>query len=155
MGQGQSRQSWCGLEKIQKLYQKIFSKDAHKAINEAMLCFPSLAIFAKFTNQPDAPPSILDTLQSGSGSSKSSDVHCLAAVTYCTDKQHSVLLWLATTNENAPKESVHHKWGNLGLSTYLLCMVIKQHTATDSSIEHSVLSIQVSIEAVTLYRFFQ
>ena len=140
------------LKQIQKLYQKIFSlRDEKQAIDEALLNSPSLAIFTHFTKNSDAGPSIFDS------TSKSGDVHCLAVVTYYTDmKQHSVLLWLATTNENAPTEIVHFKW-RTRLSTYLLCMVLKQHTWKDNSMDNSVLSVQVSTDPAGLHvsHFFQ
>jgi hypothetical protein len=83
----------------------------------------------------------------------------LAAVTYYTDlnNQDSVLLRLATTNEDAPRESIHVKWCNLGLSTYLLCMLLKQHTGRENSMDNSVLSVQVSTDPAELHasRFFQ
>jgi hypothetical protein len=161
-GRDKTDKAGLALKEIRKLYQKIFpSRDDHKkAIDEALLYSPSLAIFTRFTKDNDAGPSIFDSLESHDHArSKSGDVHCLAAVTYYTDMtmQDTVLLRLATTNVDAPRESVHVKWRNLGLSTYLLCMLLKQHTGRENSMDNSVLSVQVSTDPAELHasRFFQ
>ena len=110
-----------------------------------MKTLPFLAIFAQFTNDPHTSPELFDA------SSKSSDVHCLSAVTYYPDNSHSVIIWLATTNENAPTDSVHFKWRNLGLLTYLFCMVLKQHTQYENDMDKSVISVQVPIDPSKVY----
>ena len=116
-----------------------------------MKTLPSLAVFAQFTDDPHASPGLFNA------SSKSSDVHCLSAVTYYPDNSHSVIIWLATTNENAPTDSVHFKWWNLELLTYLFCMVLKQHAWYENDIDKSVISVQVLIDPSKVYlsRYFQ
>jgi hypothetical protein len=59
---------------------------------------------------------------------------------------HIQVLWLATTLEEPPIESVHVMWQKLGLGTYLLlCMLVKQHTGIgNGSLEDSVIILQAS-----------
>ena len=98
-GTNKSDKAGMALNKIQRLYQKFFkTREEKSAIEEAMKTLPSLANFAQFTKDPNTCPGLFDA------SSKSSDVHCLSAVTYYPENSHSVMLWLATTNENAPTE---------------------------------------------------
>ena len=140
------------LNQIRKLYGKFFkSSDDKLAIEEALKSLPSFAIFARFTKDSNTGQGLFDS------ASKSNSAHCLSAVMFFSDKQHSVMLWLATTNENAPTESIHFKWHNLGLSTYLLCMVLKQHTGYSNDMENSVISVQVPTHPAKLdvSRYFQ
>lgn len=72
-----------------------------------------------------------------------SSLHCLAAVNYFQDDTKTQVLWLATTLEAPPVDSIHVVWQKHGLATYLLCMLVKQHTGI-STIQHSILSLQAS-----------
>jgi hypothetical protein len=74
-----------------------------------------------------------------------SSLHCLAAVNYYQvgDKTH--VLWLSTTRKKPPVDSIHVTWRGKGLATYLLCMLVKQHTAFGrASLADSVISLQAS-----------
>ena len=74
-----------------------------------------------------------------------SAVHCLSAVNYFREGTHTHVLWLATTVEAPPINSIHVMWRQRGLSTYLLCMLVKQHTGIGTGcLDHSVLSLQAS-----------
>jgi hypothetical protein len=59
---------------------------------------------------------------------------------------HTHVLWLATTLEAPPIESVHVMWQKLvWLGTYLLCMLVKQHTGIDTGrLENIVITLQAS-----------
>jgi hypothetical protein len=60
---------------------------------------------------------------------------------------HTHVLWLATTREAPPIESAHVMWQKLGLETYLLCMLVKQHTGIGNGhLENSVITLQASHE---------
>jgi GNAT superfamily N-acetyltransferase len=73
-------------------------------------------------------------------------LHCLAAVNYTRPLQgnDTVVLWLATTLKAPPKESTHVTWRNLGLASYLLCMLVKQHTVNDWDWKYCALYLQAS-----------
>ena len=77
------------------MYRKIYlSREDRKAIDQALQYSWTLAIFTCFTNDNDAGPSIFDSLESSDdATSKSGDVHCLAAVTYYSElnKQDSAV----------------------------------------------------------------
>ena len=77
-------------------------------------------------------------------------VSCLAAVTYFRQGTHTQVLWLATTLAKPPVDSIHVVWQKLGLATYLLCMLVKQHTGISDNLDHSVLSLQASIRKGTI-----
>jgi hypothetical protein len=68
---------------------------------------------------------------------------------------HTQVLWLATTLEEPPTESIHFMWQKLGLGTYLLCMLVKQHTGIgNGSLEDSVITLQASCESKKAVRSF-
>jgi hypothetical protein len=73
-------------------------------------------------------------------------LHCLAAVNYVPIGATTVVLWLATTLIPPPIESANVTWRNLGLATYLLCMLVKQHTKEDWAIKGSKLYLQASLQ---------
>ena len=57
------------------------------------------------------------------------------------------MLWLATTLVQPPKESIHVTWRNKGLATYLLSILVKQHTGIgDGSLDQSLISLQASMD---------
>ena len=64
------------------------------------------------------------------------------------------MLWLATTLEAPPVDSIHVVWQKHGLATYLLCMLVKQHTGFASNMDESVLSLQASSERTNPVRNF-
>ena len=61
------------------------------------------------------------------------ELHCLAAVNYFREGQHTQVLWIATTMEKPPEDSIHVVWQGHGLAAYLLCMLVKQHTVLEST----------------------
>ena len=77
----------------------------------------------------------------------SSLLQCLAVVVYFREETHTQVLWLSTTLEAPPKDSSHVIWRKMGLATYLLCMLVKQHTGIgDGTMDRSCLSVQVSMD---------
>jgi hypothetical protein len=124
------------------------TEEDHLCIKVAMDNYPTIAIFMCQSVQHELKrnrgknkqvrKSILDVKDPSS-------LHCLAAVNYYQvgDKTH--VLWLSTTREKPPVDSIHVTWQKLGLATYLLCMLVKQHTAFGrASLADSVISLQAS-----------
>ena len=56
------------------------------------------------------------------------------------------MLWLATTLAKPSVDSIHLMWHKLGLGTYLLSMLVKQHTGISNSptLDDSILCLQAS-----------
>jgi hypothetical protein len=88
------------------------SKEDHESINAAMAIFPMLAIFMsgvveqgkkKKASKKTQLKSILDAKDS-------TTIKCLAAVNYFRQHLHTQVLWLATTIEEPPTESIHFMW---------------------------------------------
>jgi hypothetical protein len=127
------------------------SNEDRKCIKVAMDNYPTIAIFfckvedqqkelarKRSKNKNQYRKSIFDV-------KNNSSLHCLAAVNYFSVATKTVVLWLATTREKPPTESIHVTWRKLGLGTYLLCMLVKQHTAfCKGSLGDSVISLQAS-----------
>jgi hypothetical protein len=117
-------------------------EEDHSCIQKAMDNYPTLAIFMStidsskhsHTGRKPQRKSILDDKH----------VSCLAAVTYFRQGTHTQVLWLATTLAQPPVGSIHVVWQKIGLGTYLLCMLVKQHTGISDNLDHSVLSLQAS-----------
>jgi hypothetical protein len=80
-------------------------------------------------------------------------LHCIAAVNYLADGTHTQVLFLGTTLDKPPVDSIHVTWQHLGLATYLLCMLVKQHTR-NNTIQHSILSLQASRQRDNPVRHF-
>ena len=125
------------------------SEEDHESIDLAMANFPTIAIFMSQVHKEEKkkklkkqPKSIFDVKDGNL-----SKVQCLAAVCYHCFEQHTQVLWLSTTIQKPPVESIHVVWRKLGLGTYLLCMLIKQHTGIGTgSLDGSVLTLQASAE---------
>ena len=65
------------------------------------------------------------------------------------------MLWLATTLVEPPEESIHVTWRKCGLATYLLSILVKQHTGIgDGSLENSIISMQASMDRQNPVRRF-
>ena len=138
------------LTKARDMVSSCFNtKEDHNCIKVAMHKYPTIAIFMcqvvdqtqelkrkRNTKKDQVRKSILDVKDTSS-------LHCLAAVNYFTVGQNTVVLWLATTLEKPPVDSIHVTWRNLGLATYLLCMLVKQHTGY-GNLADSVISLQSS-----------
>ena len=129
------------------------SDEDHKSIKVAMAHYPTMAIFMapndgqdtlkrNHKKQDGIHKSILDVKETTS-------LQCLAVVNYFQIGETTVVLWLATTLKAPPVESRNVMWQNLGLATYLLCMLVKQHTTftkPDGTQFASVLSLQASCQ---------
>jgi hypothetical protein len=121
-------------------------KNDRSSIKIAMDNFPSIAIFMsplrglkqKKRNQKfHKTKSILDY----------ECTSCLAVLNYFRDEKQTQVLWLATTLLEPPQESIHVTWRNKGLATYLLSILVKQHTGIgDGSLENSIISLQASMD---------
>ena len=94
------------------------TKEDHKCINVAMYNYPTIAIFmcqvvdqkqelkrhrGNKKNEDQVRKSILDVKDSSS-------LHCLAAVNYYQVGDKTVVLWLSTTLEEPPVDSIHVTW---------------------------------------------
>jgi hypothetical protein len=140
-----SRRAEIASSKAREMLQSTFvSKHDHECIDVALDNFPTIAIFMaqvpedglKKRKNKNKRKSICDVKDNSS-------LHCIAAVNYLADGTHTQVLFLATTFEEPPVNSIHVTWQQLGLATYLLCMLVKQHTR-NSTIQHSILSLQAS-----------
>ena len=138
------------LTKARDMVSSCFnSKEDHHCIKVAMDKYPTIAIFMcqvldqtqevkrkRKTKNDQIRKSILDVKDASS-------LHCLAAVNYFTVGQKTVVLWLATTLQKPPVHSIHVTWRKIGLATYLLCMLVKQHTKYGDLFD-SVICLQSS-----------
>jgi hypothetical protein len=126
------------------LHSSFSSKEDHKCIDVAMDNFPMIAIFmAQIHDQDFKKKKNKKHRRSMFDMKDTSQLQCLAAVNYFREDTKTQVLWLATTLEAPPLDSIHVIWQKHGLATYLLCMLVKQHTGI-STIEHSILSLQAS-----------
>ena len=121
----------------------------HEAITSTVNNFPTMGIFMcrvdKKRRDKVKNKSIFDY----------KDTSCLASVTYFRHGQQTQLLWLATTLQKPPIQSVHAVWRKMGLGTYLVCLLIKQHQGIPpGSLEDSVLCLQASTERTNPSRSF-
>jgi hypothetical protein len=111
-----------------------------------MANFPTIAIFTSwFKDQQKKKKSKTSSRRSIFDVKDTSSLHCLATVNYYRTDTNTQVLWLATTLEQPPTDSKHVMWRKIGLATYLLCMLVKQHTGIGTgTMDHSVLSLQAS-----------
>ena len=123
-------------------------KKDRSSITTAMDNFPSLAIFMaplvsskqKKINQKPRKTKITSIFDHESTS-------YLAVLNYFREEKQTQVLWLATTLLEPPEESIHVTWRNKGLATYLLSILVKQHTGIgDGSLENSLISLQASMD---------
>jgi hypothetical protein len=140
-------------KKVQEMLCSCFdSNKDHECIKEGMAHYPTIAIFMSLHNGQDALKRNCKKKQGSAAVRKSildvkdtTSLHCLAAVNYTAlHGNDTVVLWLATTLKAPPIESTHVTWWNLGLASYLLCMLVKQHTRTDWNVKYSTLYLQAS-----------
>jgi hypothetical protein len=132
-------------DKACHLFHTTFHSEAdNKCIDVAMSNFPTMAIFmareADVKKRKNQRKSVLDVRDTDK------QLHCLAAVNYFREGQHTQVLWLATTMEEPPEDSIHVMWQGRGLATYLLCLLVKQHTGIEADMKNSILSLQASNE---------
>jgi hypothetical protein len=151
-------QNWVDIahSKAREMLCSLFSsKEDQQCIDFSLANFPTIAIFMaqisddkrkKKKKKKNQRKSIFDVKDMSS-------VHCLAAVNYFADGMHTQVLWLATTVEAPPVDSIHTQWQNTGLATYLLCMLVKQHTGI-GDMQKSILSLQASRQRDNLARRF-
>jgi hypothetical protein len=71
------------------------------------------------------------------------DVHCLAAVNYFRHQQFTQVIYLGTTMQGPPHQSKHITYQRNGLTSYLPCILVKQHTYGEN-MNGSVLSLQIN-----------
>jgi hypothetical protein len=134
------------FDKVEKMFTECFLASDHEHIKAAMNTCPTMAIFLSRTKKSlkkrkrtSKNPSIFEA-------GNTNQVHCLCAVNYFRHEQHTVVLWLATTVKKPFDSSIHTIWRNKGLATYLLCMLIKQHTGAGRDMKKSILCLQASHE---------
>ncbi|MCK7498643.1 MAG: hypothetical protein MZW92_54495 [Comamonadaceae bacterium] len=79
-----------------------------------------------------------------------SNVSCLAAMVYYGGENNfSHILWLGTTLDPPPIESKHSSWRSIGLASFLVAVLVKQHLcqATDEVAEHHICSSKCQSKA--------
>lgn len=127
------------------LYHCFSEPKDRSSIRVAMDNFPSIAIFMALipkeqkTKHCKSKPSSIFEHKSTS---------CLSVLNFLRDQnQQTQVLGLATTLLAPPPESIHVMWHKIGLATYLLCILVNQHTGIgDGSLENSKISLQASME---------
>ena len=65
------------------------------------------------------------------------------------------MLWLATMRAKPFKDSINCMWHCNGCVTYLLCMLIKQHTGAGPNMHDSVLCLQATNEEPNVCRYYK
>jgi hypothetical protein len=120
-----------------------------------MANMPTMALFmSKSTKKEDTHSKRVKKQREKS--MENDDTQCLAAVNYFRSGQDTVVLWLGTMLNKPPIESAHVTWRKCGFATYLLCLLIKQHTGILADMTNSVLSIQASLTgSKEACRFYQ
>jgi len=126
---------------LEMLHHCFPEKKDRSSITTAMDNFPSLSIFmSPKRNQKPRKNKIASILDHECTT-------CLAVLNYFREQKQTQVLWLATTLVQPPKESIHVTWRNKGLATYLLSILVKQHTGIgDGSLDHSLISLQASMD---------
>jgi hypothetical protein len=113
----------------------------HNSIEAVMHSFPTVGIYMcvigdkKKQGKKKRPKArIIFEYQSSS---------CVCALNFFRDSAlHTQVLWLATTLEAPPVASIHSIWQKHWFATYLLCILIKQHTGIGiGTLDHSTLSL--------------
>jgi len=141
---------------VKSLFHSVFLfKMDHESVDVAMENTPTMALFIDTTKQERRKKK---TRQSSlDDASTITDQHyCLAAVNYFRKDQDTVVLWLATTLDEPPVQSIHVTWRNCGFATYLLCLLIKQHTGIADNMTKSVLTAQASLtDEMSSCHFYQ
>jgi hypothetical protein len=114
------------------------SKEDHDSIKAAMDIFPTVGcVIADKKKQGTKKQPKARTIFDYQG------ISCLYALNFFRDTgQHNQVLWLATTLEALPVASIHSIRQRHQLTTYLLCILIKQHTGIGTGTQdHSTLSL--------------
>jgi hypothetical protein len=157
LGKNRARVVAATSEVRKMLHSSFPSKEDRASIDVAMSVFPTIAIFM-YRLPPSTAISVINDGHNRNKKRKSSfksifDVRgrslpeCVAAINYFREDTHTQVVWLSTTPKAPPQESSHVIWRKMGLSTFLLCMLIKQHTGIgDGAMDHSCLSLQASTE---------
>ena len=65
------------------------------------------------------------------------------------------MLWLATMRVKPFEDSINCMWCHNGLMTYLLCMLIKQHTSAGPNMHDSVLCLQATNIELNVCRYYK
>jgi hypothetical protein len=133
------------FQKTKTMFHDCFQEPDREHIDAAMSHFPTMGIFMTLTTK-QRMKQIKQGNDEGSifHANPANKVHCLCGVNYCRHGQHTVVLWLASTRKQPFRASIHCTWRNNGLATYLLCLLIKQHTGVAANMDQSILSLQAS-----------
>ena len=151
-------------EKVRDMFKDCFHCDNKEKIDVCMKTFPTMAIFLSKRPKSNRNKRALPTMKKITGDKKakssifefaSRQVYCLSAVNYCRHEQNTVILWLATTRAKPFEDSINTTWRRNGLATYLLCMLIKQHTSYGTNMDHSVLCLQATAEEPKVCRYYK
>jgi hypothetical protein len=86
------------------------SEEDHLAIDVAMANFPTIAIFMSQVDDQDMRKKRKKLHKSILDVKDTSSLHCLAAINYFRDGINTQVLWLATTLEAPPIDSIHVMW---------------------------------------------
>jgi len=133
----QNRVMTAASKAREMLYSSFPSNEDRASIDVAMSVFPSIAIFMSQPHgstrkrhqkegheQTKLRKSRFESIFDVNGSSL---LQCLAVVVYFREETHTQVIWLSTTLESPPRDSSNVMWRKMGLATYLLCMLVKQH----------------------------
>ena len=122
------------MEKAQmgicKMLHDCFPEESN-AINDCINNCAALAIFLHKTHMEDSTqlnPMMARRRKTKSIFNLGGDVVCLSATVYFCSGHHTQVLWLATTLDEPPVGSQHITWCKKGLASFLLCLLIKQHS---------------------------
>ena len=146
------------IARIELAHEKVREMFKEK-INVCMKTFPTMAIFLSKQQKSNRNKKMLPSKEKKEKGSifdtASRQVYCLSAVNYCRHEQNTVIFWLATTRAKPFEDSINTTWRCSGLATYLLCMLIKQHTCYETNMDQSVLCLQATNEEPNVCRYYK
>jgi hypothetical protein len=125
---------------VAMMLQDIFpnNKDS-KSIEYCIQWCPTLALFVSL------PPSLASKRSKSIFNMRGAKPTCILAVIYYLAKDNfSQILWMGTTVEAPPPKSKNVTWHSLGLGSFLVAALLKQHFC--SGLPESTLSVQASRE---------
>ena len=131
------------FKSVEEMFFSLFVLDQdHAAVQAAMLTMSMMAFLFSSSVKEDDTQSRHGKRRQKEKASITDVRQCLTAVTYFRTGQEMVVLWLGMTLKEPPMESVHATWRNCGFVTYLLCLLIKQHTCIGADMTKSIVSLQ-------------
>jgi hypothetical protein len=159
-GHNRNRVMIAASKAREMLYSSFPANNDRGSIGGAMSVLPTIVIFTMSQLHGSTPKrlqknghrqrrprkSCFKSIFNVNGSSFSK---CLAVINYYQEETHTQVLWLSATLESPPTESSNvMSWRKMGLATYLLCMLIKQHTGIgNGAMDCSCLSLQASMDS--------